>query len=293
MSGTVFSTTIKFEKGTEAQQDNVQIKRGDTSYIHVYDLHLLAGRNLVPKDTADEYLINEKYLHVLGFKEPRDALGKVLNKNHAIVGVVKDFHTQSLRAEIAPTAIYYSSNERNFGVKLATPNNKVSDMLVGLEKMEKAWKEIYPDEKFNYQFMNELVKGFYKREQRVGNLARIATCIAVLLSCLGLFGLASFTVIQRTKEIGIRKVLGATVNGIMVLLSGDFLKLVLIAFIVSSPIAYYISDRWLQTFAYRTDLTVWIFLASGFASVVIAFITISVRTVNAAKADPVESLRYE
>jgi putative ABC transport system permease protein len=141
--------------------------------------------------------------------------------------------------------------------------------------------------------MDDTIKRFYETEQRTGKLARTATIIAVLISCLGLFGLSSFTVIQRTKEIGIRKVLGATVNSILILLSRDFLKLVIIAFILSAPVAYYITDIWLQDFAYRMDISAWLFIGAGLASLITAFLTISFRTVGAAKADPVKSLKYE
>lgn len=287
------SGVMAFDNGKEVLSHNVYMKHGDTSYIRVYDIKLLAGRNLLPIDTAHEYLINEKYMHLLGFTEPRDVLGKTVNEKATIAGVVKDFHTQSLHAEITPTIISYRANDDGFGIKLATPRNKFADMKPALGKIETAWKKIYPDEKFEYSFMNDTIKKFYETEQRIGKLARIATGIAILISCLGLFGLSSFTVIQRTKEIGIRKVLGATVNSILFLLSKDFLKLVVIAFIISAPIAYYVAGWWLKDFAYRVDITAWIFVASGSASIIIALITISFRTVSAAKSDPVKSLRYE
>lgn len=232
-------------------------------------------------------------MHLLGFSDPRDVLGKILNENITVVGVVKDFHTQSLHSKLPPTAIRYASIAPTIGMRVSLPGARAEDLKVMLEKVETAWKKIYPDEKFGYSFMDDSIRRFYETEKRTGKLASVATMVAILISCLGLLGLSSFTVIQRTKEIGIRKVLGATVNSIMVLLSKDFLKLVLIAFLLSTPVAYYVSDRWLQGFAYRMDLTAWIFVLSGLSSVLIAFITISFRTVGAAKADPVKSLRYE
>lgn len=292
-SGGSSSTTMSFEKGKEKLEHDVYIKTGDTSYITLYNIKLLAGRNFLPQDTAREYLINETYLHLLGFTDPRDAIGKTLNSKNIITGVVRDFHTQSLRVQIKPTVIYYSPTSAGFGVKLSTPHNKVADLKPAIDKIETAWKKIYPDEKFDYSFMDDTIKNFYKNEQRTGKLARIATGIAILISCLGLFGLSSFTVIQRTKEIGIRKVLGATVNNILFLLSRDFIKLVVVAFVLSAPAAYYIVDSWLKGFPYRMDLSVWIFIASGIVSVLVALLTISFRTVNAAKSDPVKSLRYE
>lgn len=289
----MMSTTLAFDNGKELQRNNVQIKYGDTCYIRVYGMELLAGRNLLRKDTADEYLINETYMRELGFDDPREVLGKTFDNKFSIAGVVKDFHTHSLHAPIAPAVILYGMNTTGFGIRLMTAPHQVSDLKPAIDKIETAWKRVYPEHKFDYRFMDEGVERLYETEKRTSKLAGLATGIAILLSCLGLFGLASFTVIQRTKEIGIRKVFGATVNGIMVLLSKDFLKLVLFAFILSAPVAYYLADQWLQGFAYRMDLTVWIFILSGLVSIMIAFITISFRTVAAAKSDPVKSLRYE
>ncbi|MEX2232735.1 MAG: FtsX-like permease family protein [Cyclobacteriaceae bacterium] len=293
LSGGWSSTVMDFDNGKEIVNHNVYLKDGDTTYIRLYNIQLLAGRNVLPVDTISEYLINEKYMRLLGFEEPHDVLGKIVHKKFTIVGVVKDFHTQSLHSEITPTVIKYRSEGSGFGMKIFTPANKIADMNPAIQKIEAAWKKIYPDDKFELVFMDDSLIRFYEAEQRTGKLTRVATCIAILISCLGLFGLSSFTVIQRTKEIGIRKVMGATVNNIMFLLSKDFLKLVLMGFILSAPIAYYLMDKWLEKFAYRMDLAAWIFVVSGVVSLVIAFITISFRTVNAAKSDPVKSLRYE
>lgn len=293
LSGNWSSTIMDFENGKEILSHTVYIKYGDTAYIKVYDIPLLAGRNLTPGDTIHEYLINETYMRLLGFTQPHDVLGKTVNEKFTVVGVVKDFHTQSLHSEITPTVIQYSSDGAAFGLKIFTPDNKVADMEPAIKKIGAAWKKIYPDGKFEYSFMDDSIKRFYETEQRIGSLTRVATAIAILISCLGLFGLSSFTVVQRTKEIGIRKVLGATVNNIMLLLSRDFLKLVLIAFVLSGPVAYYLMDKWLSKFAYRMDISAWIFIAAGVVSLIIAFATISFWTISAAKSDPVKSLRYE
>jgi putative ABC transport system permease protein len=287
------SSTFEYDNGKEIVKHNVYHKQGDSAYLKLYDIQLIAGRNLQPSDTAIEYLINETYMKQLGFTDPRDVLGKVVNKK-PVVGVFRDFHSRSLHTAIDPMAIYnWEENYTCFGMKLHAQNNKVTDLQPAIDKIEAAWKKIYPDQKFKYSFMDDTIKRFYETEQRTGKLARVATVIAVLISCLGLFGLSSFTVIQRTKEIGIRKVLGATVNSIRMLLSKDFLKLVIVAFILSAPVAYYVTDLWLQEFAYRTEFGAWLFLAAGLASLVTAFLTISIRTVGAAKADPVKSLKYE
>lgn len=292
ISNVALSQDMTFKNGSEILTHKVYIKHGDTSYLRVYELKLLAGSNFFPADSMHQLIINETYLRMLGFKDPIDVIGKA-TESVLIVGVVKDFHTTSLHAAIRPTAISYRTDETGFGIKLFTPGNMVADLKPGLSKIEAAWKKVYPDEIFRYSFMNDTIRRYYENEQRTHKLAVIATVIALVISCLGLFGLSSFTVIQRTKEIGIRKVLGASVNSIMILLAKEFLILVAIALVVSTPLAYYMSQWWLEDFAYRIDLGMWIFVLTGMLSLIIAFVTISFRTMSAAKADPVKSLRYE
>ena len=287
------SAIMDFDNGKEVMKHNVFIKRADTAYLRVYDIQLLAGRNLLARDSVHEYLINETYMRALGFSSPWEALGKTIHKDYDIAGVVKDFHNKSLHSPIEPAVIKYERDPPSFGIKLFTPRKKVANLSPAIEKIRSAWQKIYPEQEFQYHFLSDSLKRHYENEQRVGKLCRIATVIAIVISCLGLFGLSSFTVIQRTKEIGIRKVLGASVNSIMLLLSKDFLLLVSVAFVLSTPVAYFVADRWLQDFAYRMDLSVWLFLMSGMFSLIIAFITISFRTASAAKADPVKSLKYE
>lgn len=286
------SGIMGFDNGNEIIKYNVHMKNGDTSYLRVYDIELLAGRNFVPVDSVHEFVINETFMKLLGFKEPRDVIGKTLDNVVSIVGVVKDFHGQPLRNEIKPTVIRYRPGG-GLGVKLLTPKNDVADLKEGMAKVEASYKKIFPDEQFEYFFVDERIQEFYQTEKRMSQIAGMSTVIAILISCLGLFGLSSFTVIQRTKEIGIRKVLGASINSILYLLSRDFLKLILIAFVLSAPIAFYITNGWLDKFAYKVEITAWTFIASGLGSLLIGLITMSFRTVNAAKADPVKSLRYE
>jgi putative ABC transport system permease protein len=288
------SNMMEFDNGKEIQKHVVAMKHADTAYLRLYNIKLLAGRNIIPSDSVREYLINETYLHMLGFQNPEDGLGKII-QGKPVVGVVKDFNSRSLHSAVDPIAIFdwKNGNYNCFGLKLATHDHKITDLSGSLNKIEAAWKKVYPDDKFEYKFLDDTLENFYETERRIGKLARTAMVIAVLISCLGLFGLSSFTVNQRTKEIGIRKVLGATVNSIMLLLSKDFLGLVLIAFIMSAPVAYYITDKWLEDFSYRMDISAWLFIVSGLASILTAFMTISFRTVRAAKSDPVKSLRYE
>jgi putative ABC transport system permease protein len=287
------SSTLEFDDGKEKKKLNVYKKAGDSAYLKLYNIALLAGRNLQQTDTAVEYLINETYLHQLGYENATDVLGKTVDKR-PIIGVVRDFHTASLRSPIEPVIIFNEMESfRCFGFKMHTRNKKVEDLGETMTKVEAAWKKIYPDQKFTYSFLDDTIKKFYETEQRIGKLARTATIITILISCLGLFGLSSFTVIQRTKEIGIRKVLGATVSSITILLSKDFLKLVVIAFALSAVPAYYVVQWWLKDFAYRMEITAWLFVIAGLTSLLTAFITVSIKTINAAQSDPVKSLRYE
>lgn len=292
LTGGYASGIMTYYNGDDATKHNVHMKHGDTSYVHVYGIELLAGRNLLPYDSVRQVLINETFMKELGFDEPWQAIGKTIDKMVPIVGIVKDFHGQPLRAEIKPTTISYRWGP-NLGIKLVTPNNTVTDLAEGVAKIKNSWKKMFPDDEFSYYFVDDRIQQYYENEKRMGTLAATSTGIAIVISCLGLFGLSTFTVIQRTKEIGIRKVLGATVNNIVYLLSKSFLGLVLIAFALSTPVAYYFTDVWLQTFAYKFDVTVWIFIASAACSLLLALITISSRTIKAAKADPVKSLRYE
>lgn len=288
------STTMEFDNGKEIIKHNVYIKNGDPYYLELYKLKLLAGSNITPADSAKKYIINETYAKLLGFENPQDAIGRVVHKDKVIAGVVKDFHTRSLHSKIDPVAIFnQADNQSSFGVRFNTKGKHLDDLKAEIEQIENAWNKVYPDTKFTYSFMDETIRRFYETEERTARLARTSTIVAIIISCLGLFGLSSFTVIQRTKEIGIRKVLGASVNSILVLLSKDFILLVLLAFVIASPLAFYFIEEWLSQFAYRMDISWWLFGLSGIASLVTAFLTVSFRTVKAAKSNPVKALRYE
>lgn len=288
------STTMEFDNGKEIVKHNVYIKNGDTNYLQLYKLKLLAGTNITAGDSGKQYIINETYAKLLGFENPQDAIGRVVHTDKVIVGVTKDFHTRSLHSKIDPVAIYnHAENQGTFGIRFNTQGKNMDDLKSEIEQVESAWQKVYPDTKFTYAFIDETIRRFYETEERTARLARAATIVAIIISCLGLFGLSSFTVIQRTKEIGIRKVLGASVNSILFLLSKDFLILVLLAFVIASPLAFYFIEDWLSKYAYRMDISWWLFALAGSASLLTAFLTVSFRTVKAAKADPVKSLRYE
>ncbi len=290
------TTTITYKADDGELKNNVHRKTGDTDYLSFYGLPLVTGRNFIASDSAREIIINETYARQLGFEQPVDILGEPLfvgdDKPHHVVGVVKDFHFQSMHHAIQPMAIFYGRGTC-IGLKFPTSDKQSANIKQGLDNLTTAWKKVYPDQPLKYYFMDEAVQLFYESEQRTAKLVNTATAVAIIISCLGLFGLVSFSTVQRTKEIGVRKVLGATVGNIVVLISKDFLKLVLIAFLLSAPVAYWLSEKWMNDFAYRIELDLWIFLITGLVSVAIAFGTLGYQALKAAMSDPVNSLRYE
>ncbi|WP_332368009.1 ABC transporter permease [Spirosoma telluris] len=182
---------------------------------------------------------------------------------------------------------------KNIGVKLATKGGQFSDVKATLASIEQQWKSVYPDNKFDYTFLDDSIARLYEKEQKTAQLINTATAIAILISCMGLFGLATFTAQQRTKEIGVRKVLGASVGSIVALLSKDFLKLVIIALVISSPIAWWGMNQWLKDFAYKVYLEWWVFALAGVLAIAIAVLTVGFQSVKAALTNPVKSLRSE
>ncbi|MEO6316095.1 MAG: ABC transporter permease [Chitinophagaceae bacterium] len=273
---------------------NIQLRWGDADYLRLYQIRLYAGRNVAPSDTIKEFLINQSLARVLGFKHPEDALGKMLKWNKKlvpVVGIMKDFHDQSMRAAISPVVFGGASGEI-FHVKLR-PNTSAQLWQTTLAKLQFAFKQMYPEEAFNYSFLDETIAKFYQQEQHTASLLTWATGLAILISCLGLLGLVIYTTTIRTKEIGIRKILGASVTNIITILSKDFVGLVLLAFIIAAPLAWWASYQWLQNFAYKTNMSWWIFAISGFAMLLAAVLTLSLQTIKTATANPVKSLRTE
>ena len=271
----------------------VQVKMADSNYIRLYGLKLLAGNNLQQSDTIKEYIINETYARILGFQDPQQAIGKYI-EGFPVVGVVSDFHQQSLHRKIEPIAIAsVSQDEYVFNIALQPQNPQGVVWKTAINQIEKAFKDVYPGEDFQYAFIDESIAKFYRSEQNISRLLMWSTGMSVFISCFGLLGLVIFISNQRTKEIGVRKVLGATVSQIISLLSKDFLKLIVIAFVISLPPAWYVANKWLSNFAYRIDLSLWIFIAGGLIMLLLAFLVLGIKTFRAASANPVKSLRTE
>ena len=286
-------TTFLFNHSAKYTDFYAIIKAGDAGYLPVYGLPLVAGRNVKQSDTIREFLVNEMLLKNLGISRPEDALNKEIAFNDRmkgpIVGVLKDFNTRSFRAGLAPLVFTTFKNiYREASVKLAT-----SDAPQVMRSIEKLWNGAYPDFVFEYKFLDDKIAAFYERETQLSKLYTVFACIAIFLSCLGLYGLASFMAAQRIKEVGIRKVLGASVSGIVYLFSKEFVLLIALAFAIATPVAWYFTNEWLHNFPYRTDLSWWLFIAGGIASIAIALVTVSYQAIRAASANPVKSLRTE
>lgn len=293
-TGGAATMTMSYEDGKEIRTENVHQKGADSAYLALYDIALVAGRNLLEQDSIGELLINETCAKKFGFKQPQEAIGKTLNKYHRVVGVVKDFHVQSLRNSIPPVAISYANRTLNcFSLKLATKGKGAAHFQATIQEVETLWKKFYPQEDFAYSFIDEYIERMYEAERRTAKLASIATGMAIFISCLGLVGLSTYMAEQRKKEIGIRKVLGASVWGITLLLSKEFCKLVSVAFIMATPIALYASKEWLQSFAYQVELHWGVFISAAILALLIALVTVSYQTIKAALANPVNSLRSE
>ena len=274
---------------------NVQIRWGDPNYLKVYGIKLLAGRNVERSDSIKELIINETYAKIIGFQKPAEALNKYLNLNRKdlpIVGVMQDFHDQSFRTSIGPIA-FGGNNGTIYHVRLK-PNNKDGHVWQSaIAKMEKAYKQMYPDEDFKYSFFDETISKMYQNEQHTARLLKWASGLAIFISCLGLLGLVIYITNTRTKEIGIRKILGASVATIVSILSKDLMRLVVLAFLIAAPIAWWASYKWLQDFVYRTPMSWWVFALSGLVMIFLAVVTLGIQTIKAAMANPVKSLRTE
>jgi putative ABC transport system permease protein len=285
----------------ELKVEDLGLKFGDENYIKVYHIKLLAGRNIRPGDTSHVLLINNTLAKKFGFTDPHQAVGKQIDNFNGdtkmeIIGVLADFHQESIHSAVSPLAIITSTNpyfNGTFHIALKPQRPGSYDWKTAIAAMGKAWKEIYPEDDFEYHFFDETIAKLYQNEQHTSTLLSWATCLSIFISCLGLLGLAIYTSTQRKKEIGVRKVLGATVTQIVALLSTELILLIILAFVIVTPIAWYAMNKWMQSFADKTTISWWIFAASGAGMLLAAVFTSSFQTVKAAIANPAKSLRSE
>jgi len=282
---------FKYDHALKYNEQYSIIKCVDPDYLKTYGLTLVAGRNF-SSDTAHEVMINERILQDLGAKNPEDVLNKQMDIHFVvgpIVGVVKDFNSTGFkdrysRVFFAPQKQWY----QHVGIKLNSGN-----AFESIKTIENLWNKTFPDYVFEYQFMDEAVANFYKQESQLATLYKIFAAIAIFLGCLGLYGLASYMAVQRIKEVGIRKVLGASIGSIVYLFSKEFIILITIAFLVAAPLAWYFMNSWLRDYAFRINIGWWIFVTGGLISIIIALATVSYRAIRAAVVNPVTSLRSE
>jgi putative ABC transport system permease protein len=278
-----------------ASQDDtwiVSVLSFDESYTELMSMEVLDGRMFdreIQTDAQQSVLINEAMAKELAWEDP---VNKHLNfgqNQFTIVGVVKDFHFASMRFKIEPLAMFFDpSGGGNLAIKFNT-----ADVSDAMSFVQDSWNETFPNSPIEYRFFDEEFGQQYQSDERFGRLVFSFTWLAIFIACLGLFGLSAFTAEQKTKEIGVRKVLGASISGIVMQLSGQFAKLIMVAMLLASPLAYYMMDSWLSDFAYRVDINWFWFLLSAAAALLIALLTVTFQSVKAALVNPAKSLRCE
>jgi len=289
-----WNSDFKYDHAVKSTNFSANLKWADPDYFKTYNLQFVAGHPYSESDTVREFVVNETLLRKLGVRNPQDAIGKEINfwdgrKVGTIAGVIRDFNSYSLREPMAPVVLStWKDVYQTINIKIKPGREKAV-----LPFVEKLWNENFPDYVYEYNFLDKTIANFYKQENQLSMLYKIFAGIAIFISCLGLYGLVSFMAVQRTKEVGIRKVLGASAQNIVYLLSKEFTLLIIIAFVIAAPVAYYIMHQWLQNYTYRIQLSVSIFLLAITSSIVIAWITVGHRAIKAAMANPVKSLRTE
>lgn len=276
----------------------MQIWRVDYDYLKTLGMELIKGRNFSRQYGTDStgILINETTAKLLGYANP---IGHQLYSDYeesnqkgvkafTILGVIKNFHYESLRQTIGPLCMVLAKSDNNICFRIKAQNAQPL-----LKEIEAKWKAALPSMPFSYEFMDEAFDHMYRAEQRIGQVAISFAVLAIIIACLGLFGLVTYAAEQRTKEMGIRKVLGASIGSLVSLLSRDLLIMVLIASFIAFPIAWYIMHQWLLDFAYRIQISWWVFIGAGLSALTIAMITVSMQAIKSAKANPINSLRTE
>ena len=286
----------RFNTRKVLRETTVEVEIGDSNFLPFYQMHLVAGNNIYGGEDWLPVLINETYAHALGFKDPTQALGKSLfyrenNKPYTITGVVRDYHQSSFHEVVRPLiVITWLSHARSVAVRLGVTGDSAKIVMAALES---EWKSLFPRDPFTSSSLKDTIDQLYIEENRTAMLMQTTTVIIILISCMGLFGLALFSAGRRAKEIGIRKVMGATVAGVSVLLSREFLLLVVTAILIASPLAWFLANDWLRDFGYRTAMDGWVLLEAGGSALVLALVTVGFQAYRVASVNPVDVLRDE
>ncbi|WP_316826989.1 ABC transporter permease [Pedobacter miscanthi] len=288
----MMNTTNFYVDGRENKDFEVRLSPGDEHYFDLFGLQFLAGKVYGKSDTANAYIANETFVKKIGIANPALALGKVISQNGRtgpIVGVVKDFNDQSLREKISPMIFYQEKRQYyNMGLKLDT-----KEIVPAMKEIENLWKSSFPNEVYNAKFMDDDINNYYESDRVTGLLFRIFAGVIMFISFIGLFGLITFVAAQRTREMAIRKVLGATTMELIKMLNSSFIRMVFIANLIAWPLAYILANKWLSGFAYRVSMGFWPFILAMVTSMVLTLITVSFRSYRAAKANAVDALKYE
>jgi len=287
-----WETGIQLEGKSEREPWTINFKFADADYAETFGLEFVAGRNLLATDTLREYIVNEAFVRKLNLASADEVIGKKLivdGEAMPVVGVVKDFHNQSFRDAIQP--ICMGSGLDNYDVCAVKIN--LQNTQPTLAALEKTWTTFFPDQYYEYDFMEARIADFYAEEATALLLIRLFAGIAIFIGCLGLYGLAAFMVTRKTKEIGIRKTLGASVSGILWLFGKEYTRLIVLAFIVSTPVAWWAMNAWLDDYVYRISMGAGIFFGSLAVTLLVAMLTVGIQSVRAALANPVKSLRSE
>jgi putative ABC transport system permease protein len=289
-----WNNSIKFDNAPEEVNFKTNMKAADDQYLSTFGLELVAGKNLLPSDTVKGFLVNETLIRKVNLKSPEEAIGKMIAANGGsmvgpIVGVVKDFHDNSFHSDKGAVAIMSNSKAyAHYAIKINLKNAKTT-----LATIEKTWIKQYPDQIFESKFLDESITKFYESEDRILTLVQLFSFIAIFIGCLGLYGLVSFMVAQKTKEIGIRKVLGGSVSHILWLFGKEFIRLIVIAFLIAAPIGWWLMNYWLQDFKFRIQINAWTFVLAIFSTLLVAALTVGFQAIKAAVANPVKALRTE
>jgi putative ABC transport system permease protein len=292
-----YKGALKRMGAPDSELVTMRVNSMDYDFLEVFGMRLVAGRKFGPEFSSDpdtSVIITEAGTRLLGFTKPEDAINQTLTIaafqwNPIIVGVVNDYHQVSLKEQLDPTIFYCTTHNGEFYSMRITTN----DMQRTINHIEKSWATAFPGNPFQYFFLDDYFNQQYANEQRFGRLAAAFAILAIIVGCLGLFGLSGYMIAQRTKEIGIRKILGASVSGIIGLLSKDILKLILLAILLAAPLGWWAMTQWLQAFPYRINIGWQVFVLAGVISLVVGFITVSLQSVKAAVVNPVASLRSE
>jgi ABC-type antimicrobial peptide transport system permease subunit len=291
-SGSVSGTNFYFEGQDESQGIDTQVKQIDGNYIDLFEIRLIAGEKIGDFDTATAFLVNEELVKAAGIDNPQEILGRKIRmwgRTLPVVGVVKNFNTVSLHQAIEPTILM---NRLRAFDNLAIKVNPAQVQNV-LAEVKSLWESTYPEHIFGYEFYDEQIMQSYQGEERMTVLFGLFTSMAIFIGCLGLFGLASFMANQRTKEIGVRKALGASVESIVLLFTKEYFKLIVIGFLIAAPFAWFVMNEWLAEFAYKITLGPAIFLMGFAITLTIAMLTVGYKSIRAAIVNPIKALRYE